>query len=308
MPEVKEEKPQLKVNTETDVTTRYTYVIATKNEPRGKVFDEAGNKRPDAEYPARRNVLLRSSIVWPSNTIDPFSGKPRQAGRHLIRYYDGCTSLFVDDQPKEKETIDQLIASTRELYLVNGYAHIFGYDRMLKLYMDWCSWNSDSPYRVAQIDPVFRLLDAEKEREMEAVGIDEMEKALENAKNADVKKMRVHAHFMDVPTIDFATSLPLSDKAVRTEYRKAAMSDPKRFNRTFNDKNMHLKYWIEKAIETGEISTTKIPNTAAWAKKGVTICDISGLQSYESILHKLIEFASSTEGEDFNSQLKALYN
>src|SRR5690349_15491180 len=111
MAEVKEK--QLKeIDVETDVTLRYTYVLAVKNEARGRVYDENGNKRPDPEFPSRRNVLLRSSIVWPANTKDPFNPeKPRQAGRHMLRYYDGCTTLFADDQPKEKETVDQLIAS-----------------------------------------------------------------------------------------------------------------------------------------------------------------------------------------------------
>ncbi len=295
------------VDLDFDVNAKYTYVLAFKNEARGRVFDENGNKRGDAEYPTRRNVLLRSSIVWPKNTIDPFNpDKPRSAGRHLIRYYDGCTTLFVDDQPKEKEAIDQLIASTRQLYFVMGYLNIQGYDKMLKLFMDWASWNEGSPYRVMTIDPIFKMLDPEKSREEEAANIDDVEKALKLAGAADEKKMFIHAKFLDVPTIDEVTGNTLSPKALRAEYRKAAMNNTKRFLATYNDESMQFKYWIEKGITEGELSTTKIPNRASWARKGVVICDISGFTSYEAILNKLIEEAKTNE--EFATQLKALYN
>lgn len=306
MAEVLTQKPK-EVEFDIDVSAKYTYVLAFKNDARGRVFDENGRPRGDVEYPARRNVLLRSSIVWPANTIDPFNPtKPRTAGRHLIRYYDGCTTIFADDQPREKETIDQLMRSTRDLFFINGYLDIYGYDRMLKIFMDWCSWNELSPYRVNRIDPVFKMLDPEKSREETAASIDDVEKALKLAKEADDKKMLIHARFLDVPTIDFVTGAVLSPKSLRAEYRNAAMKNTKRFLATYNDESMSFKYWIEKAIEQGELSTTKIANRASWAKKGIVICDISGLVSQEVILNKLIEHAKTNE--EFAEQLKALYN
>jgi hypothetical protein len=69
---------------------------------------------------------------------------------------------------------------------------------------------------------------------------------------------------------------------------------------------MQYKYWIEKGLEEGELSTTKIPNRATWARKGVVICDISGFTSYEATLNRLIEEAKTNE--EFATQLKALYN
>lgn len=301
-------KQELKeVKLDIDVEAKYTYVMAFKNEARGRVFDENGKPRPDVEYPSRRNILLRSSIVWPENTKDPFNpDKKRDAGRHLIRYYDGCTTLFVDDQPKDKETIEQLTRSTRDLFLINGYIEVYGYDRMLKIFMDWSSWNEASPFRVRNIDPVFRMLDPEKSRREEAATIDEVEKALELAKKADAKKMIIHAKFLNVPMVDFVTGSKLSNEAIRAEYRKSAMNNTKRFLATYNDESMHFRYWIEKAIEQGELSTTKIPNRAAWANKGIVICDLSGLTSYDVILNKLIEHAKTNE--EFAEQLKALYN
>lgn len=301
---------------EIDVLAKYTYVLAIKNQVRGRVYDEKGNPRPDPEYPSRRNVLLRSSIVWPADPTseenprqgmkDPWSGKVRKPGRHLIRYYDGCTTLFVDDQPREKDTLDQLINSTRELFFIDGYLAIQGYDTMLKTYLDWSSWNEGSKFRVGAVQPIFKLLDAEKERKIESEELDEMELAMKRAKEAKDDHMIIHSKFLDVASVDYKTGNTLSNTALRTEYRKAAKADPALFNRTYNDKSMHVTYWIDTALKSGQITTNKIPNRAVWAQKGVVICDISGLQSSEAILNKLIEFAQQPEGAEFKKHLEAL--
>lgn len=290
-----------------DLNLKYVYVLSQRSDPRGRVFDMDGNPLKSPEYMGRRNLLLRSSIVWPGGK-DPFSGKERPRGRYLIRYYDGCSTLFVDEQPQLKETIDTFVASTRELHFVRGYLEIYGYETTLKNYLDWCSWNEESPYRVKKVDAVFKLLDSEAARVVEADNLNRMEEALEKAKNAKPKHMRIHAKFLEIPELDFITSAMLSDDAIRTEYRKVAMNKPELFLRTFNDKTLHIKYWIEQALQTGEISTSILPNQAVWAKQGLEICNISGLKSKEGILNKLIEFSQTAEGEEFKTHLEGLYN
>lgn len=290
-----------------DLTAKYAYVLPEKNEKKNNVFDERGRPRTEPEYKPRLNLLLRSSILWPGGK-DPFSGRDRAKGKYPIRYYDGCTSLFIDDQPKDKETIDQFINSTRELYFLNGYLFCYGYDTMLKNYLDWCSWNGDSPYRVPTVDIKFKSVDVEGQSKMEAEMLDKIEEAMKLAKNAKADKMKMHCKFLGVALEDYSTNIPLSDDAIRTEYRKEAQRDPQRFVDTFNDESIQVTSWIETAIETGEISTSLIPNRAVWAKKGLEICDLSGIKSKEGILNKLVEFSRSKEGNEFNSQLKAIYN
>lgn len=288
-----------------DVNSKHTYVLSQKSQSRGMTYDDKNNLRPDPEFPKQRNLLLRSSIIWPGGK-DPFSGSQRAAGKYLIRFYDGCTSLFVDDQPKDRETIDQFVRSTRELLFQSGYIHIYGYDKMLITYLDWCSWNENSPYRVPTIDAIFKKLDADADREFESASVDEIELALKYAKEASEEKMIVHSKFLDVPEVDWRTGEKLSIKSIKTEYRKAALNDTKRFLQTYNDKTMHLRYWITKHMENGEISTKKVPNHAAWLKTGKVICDISGLTTPDVILHKLIEFSQTEEGAEFKSQLTQL--
>jgi len=290
-----------------DLNTKYAYVLPEKNEKRNNVFDEKGRLRSEPDYKPRLNLLTRSSILWPGGK-DPFSQKDRPAGRYLIRYYDGCTTLFIDDQPKDKETIDQFVSNTRELYFLNGYLYCFGYDTMLKNYLDWCSWNENSPYRVPTIDVKFKAIDSERQSKIEAENIDKMEEALLLAKKATVKKMRMHCKFLGVAMEDYVTNIALSDDALRTAYRKEAQANPKVFVDTFNDDSIQMVSWVETAIETGEISTSIIPSKAVWAKKGAEICDMSGIKSKEGIVNKLVELSKTTEGEEFAAQLKAIYN
>ncbi len=287
---------------------KVVYVLCLKNEARGRVYDADGRPLKDPEYPKRRNLLLRSTINWPGGK-DPYSGQDRPKGRYLIRYYDGCDTLFVDNQPKEPLILEPMMAGTRELHFINGFLYVDEYDTMLRTYCDWCSWNADSKFRNKQRDAIFRLLDSEEIRREESAKIDLMEQALVAAKTAKVKHMRIHAKFLNIPEVDENTNRVLSDDAIRTLYRQSAMHDPAGFMRTFNDKSIHLKYWIEKALASGELSTTLIPNRTVWAKKGADIgVDMSGIQTTEGIMNKLIEFAQTDAGMEFREILEALYN
>lgn len=290
-----------------DINTRYAYVLAEKNEERGRVYDEFGNKRAEIEYKPSLNVLMLSSIVW-DGSKDPFSGNPRAKGRHQIRYYDGCTTLFVDDQPKEKATIDQLISSSRQLEFVHGYLFIYGYDTLLKMYLDWCSYNADSIYRIPNATAKFKNVNTEKQMLIEADLLEQEDIARDLAKNADPKKMRIHAKYLGIPLVDHITDQPLSVTAIRTEYRKYAKANPKHFNKSYNDKSVELNTWVTEALNTGQISTSIIPNKAIWAKGNTEICDLSGLRAQNLVIDKIVEFSLTDEGNDTLAQLKALYS
>lgn len=294
---------------EIDVAAKYTYALAQKNDARGRVYNAEGIPLKDPEYPPRRNLLLRSSIIWTKDTPDPFNEKKfRAAGKHLIRYYDGCTTLFVDDQPKEKDIIEQLVASTRELHFINGYLSIYGYESMLKTYMDWASYNAESKLRVPTIDPIYLLLDSEKQGKAQAEHLDNVEKALEYARKAEDKHMLIHSLFLNIPQVDEITGNPLSPEAIRAKYRREAMENPDNFIATYQDKTLHFRHWILKSLDSGVISTTVVPNKAVWKDKGSVICDVSGIVSKEGILNKLIEFSQTKEGGSFADQLKAINN
>jgi hypothetical protein len=290
-----------------NINTRYAYVLAQENEVRGKVYDENGNKREEVKYKPCLNLLTKSSIVWPGGK-DPFSGKERAKGRHQIRYYDGCTTLFVDDQPREKDIIDQLLSASRELTFDFGYLFVYGYDSLLKLYMDWCSYNEESPYRIPNFKAIFKSVNTEKESKKEAGLLEIEDEARELAKKAEFKKMRIHAKYLGVPDTDNITMQPLTETAIRVEYRKAAKANPINFIKSYNDKTIEISTWAKEALNTGQISTNIIPNQAVWAKGNTVICSIDGLKAQDLIVEKLVEFSQTEDGGDFLAQLKVLYN
>ena len=290
-----------------DINTKYAYVLAQKNEPRGMVYDENGRKRGEIEYKPYLNLILSSSIIW-DGKVDPFSGKPRSAGRHKIRFYDGCTTLFVDDQPKDKETVDELVASTREIIFRFGFCFVYGYDTLLKSYLDWCSYNEESIYRMPTVAVKFKPVDSEKQIRDDEVELELEDAARDLAKSAPLKKMNIHAKYLGISFEDEVTGHPLSDSAMRTEYRKYAKAEPKHFLTSYNDKTIEVTTWVAEALNTGKISTTKVANTAVWAKGQTVICDLSGLKAQDLIIAKLVELTQIESGADFLAQLKTLYS
>lgn len=295
-----------------DLNRRYVYELAIKNDRRGRVFD-ANTSMPinEEEYKPRVNCLLRSAIVLTKEQAAELSkqeGVDIKAGKTLIEYYDGCTTIFSDFHPKEKDVLETFRKQTRDVIFQKGLLEIYGYDTLLKQYLDFASWNGESPYRIKRVEALYIPVDSESVAERDSEDIDDLEKALELARTASVKKMRIHGRFLGVSEIDIKTHNPVSEKAMRAEYRKAAKRNPREFIKTYNDKSLELKSWISKALELGEINTSIIPNQAVWKSKGQPICDISGLTARENILNKLIAFAQTDEGSDFNEQLRSLYN
>lgn len=281
---------------EFNTNIKYMFQLAVENPDRENVVWDMRINRPapKQKFKPYQNIVLTSQIVW-------------KGRRRNLRYYDGCDSIFQDEQPKEKETVDQLIAGTRRRHFENGKFGAFGDERMLLLYLIACSWNGESPFKTRTSDTVFIPVDQNKAASIKSDRLDRIEQAIMLAKNADDKKMLIHANYLGIPTTDWDSGNELDISIVRTEYRESAANNPTEFVRSFNDKTIEVKYFVEKALETGTISTKSISNKAAW-KTGTVICDISGIKTPEGISQKLIEFSQLPEGEDFLLQLKALYN
>jgi hypothetical protein len=285
--------------------------LAQTFDPKKKYLFESANKNPLRDYPvidtrAKRpiphenfkpyqNIILSSQIVW-------------KGERRNIRYYDGCTSIFTDDQPKEPEMINRLIAQTAKRGLEKGKFSCWGDERQLLLYLTICSWNAESEFRTRTADAIFMLVNKDKEAAVEEAKLDKQEEALKLAKEATGTKMLIHANFMGIPTTDWDTGNDLSEKEIRTAYRREALENPVSFINSYGNKSIELKYYIDKALTSGVISNKDNPNKATWSKSQKEICDISGLRSQEAIADKLLEFSQLDDGAEFGIQLKALYN
>lgn len=289
------EQAYLKLMDEFDPTRKYAFkVVETVPQRTRPVVDQrTGRPIPTKEHKPLQNLVLTSQIVWNKQ-------------RANIRYYDGCESIFVSEQPKEKETIDQLIAQTKKRNFIDGTLVVDGYDKMLLFYLTICGWNVESPFRTQTANGIFKAQDTLKIATEESTKLDMVEEALELAKNAPRTKMLIHAAYLGIATTDYGTGNELTETEIRAKYRKTALTDAQSFLSSYGNTSLEIKYYIDKALSAGIIANKDNPNKANWSKSGNVICDISGLRSPEAIANRLFEFSSTEEGEEFKLQLIAI--
>ncbi len=280
-----------------DVNKKYVFESATRNPERDLPVIDMVTKRPapHKDFSPYRNIVLTSQIVW-------------EGERRTIRYYDGCTTLFVDEQPKEEKLIEQYIKQSKKRALVDGKFSCFGDERMLLIYLTICSWNAESPFRTRTAQAIFIAQNADKVATEKAEKLDLIDEAMGLAKQATDNKMWIHANYLGIPDTDWDSDNKLTAKEMRTAYREAAANDPKRFIESYGNKSIEIKYYIDKSLEKGTISNKFNSNKATWGSNNSVICDISGLKTNEAISQKLFEFSKTEEGEEFTIQLKALYS
>lgn len=292
-----------------DTERRYMFELAVKNPEREHPVINMVTKRPalHQEFPPYRNIVLTSQVVWNGRGI---LSPSTWTGRRMLRYYDGCETIFVDEQPKDKDTIEQLIKQTNhdKYAFRDGKFGCFGDERMLLLYLSICSWNGESEFRTRTAQAIFIPSDKYKAAQSESDQLDMIEDALKYAKEATDDKMHIHAHFLGIPTMDFDSGNDLSTKEIRTAYRKRAREDAKYFVETYGNRAIETKYYIDKALLDGQIDYRTNPNKAVWKQSGAEICDISGLKSHEAVADKLFEISQTSEGSEFQVQVKSLYN
>lgn len=282
---------------EFDPTKKYMFELADQIPERQHPVIDAHLHRPIPHKPfiPYRNLVFTSLIVW-------------KGQRRAIRYYDGCDSIFIDEQPKEKETIDQFIKQTRRREFVDGKFGCYGDERQLLLFLLASSFNGQSEFRTRSADVVYIPSDATKKATAESLKLDMIEQALDLAKNAPYAKILIHSDYLGIPLEDYDSGNALTEKEVRTAYRLQASRDAKGFIDSYGNKALETKYFIKKALSTGLIDTSSNPNKAKWKSSGREICDISGLKSFAALLDRIFEFSQLEEGEEFKVQLTALYN
>lgn len=288
-------KEDIALSQKFDINKKYMFELAVENPEReNPVIDMVSKRaRPHVRFSPFRNIVFTSQIVWKEE-------------RRGIRYYDGCTSIFIDEQPKDKDTIEQLIRQTSKRHFEDGKFGVFGEEKQLLLFLNICSWNGDSPFRTRTADVIFVPLNPDKKATLESFKLDQTEMALQYAREASNIKMHIHANYLGIPTADYDSGNNLTEKEIRAEYRKEALRNSEKFIESYGDKSIEVKYFIDKGLEKGIISNKFNPNKATWGSSNKDICDISGLKSYDAISARLFEFSQTDDGEEFLIQLRAV--
>src|SRR6478752_136614 len=190
---------------EFDPQKKYMFELAVQNMEREMpVIEVEGQKSriiKTDKYKPYQNIVLTSQVIW-------------KGQRRICRYYDGCTSIFADEQPKDKEEIDQYIKITQPRAFLKGKFGVYGDEKMLLLYLMICSWNEESPFRTRSANVIFKASDTVKIASAESAKLDETERALQLAKDASRIKMIIHSAFLGIETEDFDSGNPLTDKEI----------------------------------------------------------------------------------------------
>lgn len=277
---------------------KYMFELATPNPEREmQIIEVEGQKSraiPTERFKPYQNIVLTSQIIW-------------KGQRRICRYYDGCTSIFADEQPKDKEEIDAFIKVTQSRAFLKGKFGVYGDERMLLLYLNICSWNANSPFRTRSANAIFIATDTLKVATTESAKLDETERALELAKSASKTKMFIHAAYLGIETEDYDSGNELTDTEIRTKYRRRALQDSGYFIESYGNKSIEIKYYIKQALLKGLLTNKFNPNKLTW-QNGKEVCDISGLKSNDAIEEKAFEFSQLEDGQEFTIQLRALFN
>lgn len=281
---------------EFDIFKKYMFELAEENLERElPVIGMVGQKaaaEPHKRFKPYQNIVFTSQIIW-------------KGQRRGVRYYDGCTSIFIDEQPKDKEEVTDLITQTRRRHFSDGKFGCHGDEKMLLHFLYICSWNAESPFRTRSANAIFAPVDSAKRATAESLKLDQTEKALQLAKEAPFEKMKIHANYLEIALEDYDSGNELDESEIRANYRKRALRDSANFIESYGNKKLEIKYYIDKALKSGIIKVNG--NTTVWGNSGNVIMDISGMKSHEGISEKMFEFSQLTEGEEFLIQLEALY-
>lgn len=285
------------LTTEYDRNKKYVFTLASRTTPkRFPTFNMRTHRpEPHKDFKPFQNLVMSSQIVWNGSRVN-------------IRYYDGCESIFQSHQPKEKDVIDQLKQQTKRRNFLEGKLIVDGYDTLLLMYLNICSWNVESPFRTNTATGIFLPENSDRKADADTRRMDLMDEALALAKSADYNKMIMHSNYLGISMIDYHSGNAKTEKEIRVAYRDRALNDAANFISSYGDRSIELKYYIDKALLDGKINNKVNPNKAAWGNSNNPICDISGLKSNEAIGQKLYEFSQLEEGQEFAVQLKAIYN
>src|ERR1700744_2264719 len=154
---------------------KYMFELAVENEARELPVMVVQNNKATPEPPRKfkpyQNLVYTSQIVW-------------NGERRNLRYYDGCTTIFQDEQPKDKDMMADLMKRTKRRAFLEGKLGVYGDERMLLLYLMICSWNAESEFRTRAASEVFRPSNADKKATQESEKMDAIEEALKLAREA----------------------------------------------------------------------------------------------------------------------------
>jgi hypothetical protein len=126
--------------------------------------------------------------------------------------------------------------------------------------------------------------------------------AYDHARNCSIEEMIPHAKFLGISFAHASTGEDRGYDAIREDYKSKALESPSEFLIYANNPRVKAQYIVQKALDSGVVTTGVVKGQAHWnqTKQFICILDVS-----QKDLDAVTDFAMTEEGESFMRTLKA---
>jgi hypothetical protein len=211
-----------------------------------------------------------------------------EGGERMIRYLRGFDSIFVDEQEKGGRIIPEATLNNpkNKFEIIEGEIKVRPHEKTKLQFLDMCNRNIDSEYRTGKIEPIFGRYSEEKNVTKLIEKQSQQREAMKKAFAASENQIAFHAPYLGIAMIDPATNSQRTFEAVQADYQQMALDHPSNFLKTFDDEDLKLKFYIQKAISDNIISLGLIKGKAVWVHGKDEVCDIAdGVKPVDAIFN-----------------------
>lgn len=246
---------------------------------------------PD-KIPYPENYLIKNEDI----IFDEETGTERN-----IRYLEGVSSIFVEDQENLSEQKQKQRPDLRFRY---GYMKVPANKPSLLKFLLSSNMNVDKKNRMAGTSPLYVMENYEAQEEKNLEKAEVRMDAMRIAMDAPLDMMIPHAKYLGIAFTN-NQNVERGEKAIRFDYLNIADKKPDMFIKTYNNPLVKIQYIVQKAMASGLVDTSTVKGQAIW---GDSKSFIAQIPDGKNPLQFLAEFSLTEKGKEFYSQIKHIIN
>lgn len=248
-------------------------------------------------FPPRFIVPNADTILHNYGTESEPNYMPRQ-----IRYVDGMKTIFVDEQEVNGTLPDSTTGNSRNsIVFENGHLVVQAWNKTLYDFLMVSNQCEQNTNKMKSIKNVYRMVSfIENDDDRVELGR-KKDAAYDHARSCSIEEMVPHAKFLGISFIHPSTGEERDYDAIREDYKSKALESPADFLIYSNNPRVKTQYLVQKALDSGVITTGVIKGQAHWksTKQLIAVLDVS-----QKELDAITDFAMTEEGESFMRTLK----
>jgi hypothetical protein len=261
----------------------YTFVLIDTYE-KYKPTDGDTGQRASNPYPPIYKLPSEG------RTLDDATGKNR-----MWRCIKGEDSIWVDEQGDfEVVSYDDY----EDLIFTDGRLIVKGFEKNKLAALLHQETYVDKKYKKANVRPVFRLIDEDKDLDSALSKLDAEYEALKIAKECGDEEMLPFAYVLGI-------DINQSYKSIRKEFILKAKGNPTYFVKYFVDPKNEIAYQVHRALSTNIISTSSIEGKLVFSESRKVIMDAPKNSDIAQHIAKLV-MQNDAEAVKLVEQLKKM--